>query len=256
MKLFATLAAAAVIFASCSGSGSEPATTPEIIGPTWQLVDGTVDGTPVSPPKSHPITVAFDGENLFGTASCNGYGGSYHLSGQVISVGGMSITEMACEPRSSMDAESLFMQGLSRVQLVEGQGQTLRLAGDGVDFEFEALESIADSELLGTVWVLDGLVQGDAVSSVSGERATLEFFSDGSFIGSTGCRTLVGDYQTSGSEIIVTSLSADGECPQDLMEQDSRVVTAFEGPIRIEISGDQMTTWVAGDEGLVYRADS
>ena len=42
----------------------------------------------------------------------------------------------------------------------------------------------------------------------------------------------------------------------ELVEQDSRVISVLEGGFRIEIEGDRMTTWVAGDEGLIYRADS
>jgi len=115
---------------------------------------------------------------------------------------------------------------------------------------------ITTADLQGTVWILDGLVQGEAVTSVSGDRATLEFFTDGSLIGSTGCRTITGSYVVSGAEVTFTDWAAYGECPASLATQDSRVISGLEGGFRVEIEGDTLTTWVTGTEGLIYKADS
>ena len=94
------------------------------------------------------------------------------------------------------------------------------------------------------------------MTSVSGERATLELFTDGSFIGSTGCRDISGSYVISGPNVQFTNWGAHGECPSEFAQQDSRVISALEAGFRVEIEEDQMTTWVAGDEGLIYRADT
>ena len=255
MKTYSALAVLLLLVAACS-SDDEPISSPEIEGPTWQLVDGTVDGEPVQPPASHPITLRFEDGVAGGTASCNGYGGDYQIDGNVLTLGPLANTEMGCEPPETMSAESLFLRGLGKVRLVEIEDPNLVLTGDGVELSFEALEQVPDAELTNTVWVLDGLIKGDTVSSVAGERATLEFFSDGSVIAGTGCRTLVGSYVINGGEVTVTNLSAQGECPEDLRHQDSQVVTAFEGNLRVEIEGDRLTTRVAGDEGLSYRAEA
>ena len=254
MKTYSVLVVLLLVLAACSPD-DEPVSSPEVEGPTWQLVDGAVEGDDIDPPASHPITIRFEDGQVGGTASCNSYGGEYQIDGNVVTLGQLANTEMGCAPPETMSAESLFLRGLGKVRLVEIEDSILSLTGDGVEMSFEALDPVPDAGLTSTVWVLDGLLDGDAVSSVAGERATLEFFSDGSLIAGTGCRTLVGGYVVDGGELTVTNLSADGECPEELHSQDSRVVTAFEGKMRVEIEGDRLTTWVAGDEGLVYRAE-
>ena len=256
MKLVLGLIALLFAVSACNSSGAEPAESPQVEGVTWQLNEGVVDGNPIDPPASHPITISFADGVASGTASCNGYGGDFQIDGNVVTLGALAITEMACEPPETMSAESLFMQGLSRVRLANVAGSKLTLSGDGVEMTFEELAPVPDADLTNTVWVLDGLIQGDSVSSVAGERATLEFFTDGSLIAGTGCRTLVGSYVVNGGELIVTNLSAEGDCPEDLQHQDSQVVTAFEGVMRVQVEGDRLTTWVAGDEGLSYLAES
>ncbi len=253
MKRFALLLALGMAIAACGGS--------ELSGSVegaWQLESGTHDGEPIPIVASHPITMTLESGQIGGTAACNGYGGEYQLSGNVFSItGGLAVTEMACQPDEVMESERRFLEALAEVGSVELQDETLVLSAGATGLIFTPLPPVPTAELTGTVWVLDGLIQGDAVSSpVAGERATLELFTDGSFIGSTGCRTISGTYQITGAEVQFTDWGADGECTEELREQDGRVISALEGGFRVEIEGDRMTTWVAGDEGLVYRAAS
>ena len=189
-----------------------------------------------------------------GTAACNNY---FYAGSLPVSEGqGFGVTEMACFPPKTMEAESLYLQGLSVVDDIELGSPNLTLTGPGVNLEFEPLAPVPTADLLRTVWVLIGLIEADTVTSISGERATLELFTDGSFIGSTGCRDISGSYVISGAKVQFTNWGAHGECPSELADQDSRVISALEGGFRVEIEEDQLTTWVAGDEGLIYRADT
>jgi heat shock protein HslJ len=223
---------------------------------TWQLETGMFDGLPIPMVASHPITMTLGGDQITGTAACNGYGGTYQVSGGLFSITEFSITEMACLPAEVMTSERTYMSALFNVEAAETIDGKLVMSGSRTEMVFAELQPVPTAELTRTVWVLDSLIQGDTVSSVSGERATLELFTDGSFIGSTGCRTIVGSYVTSGAEVQFTNFAANGECPAELASQDSRVISALEGGFRVEIESDRMTTWVAGNEGLIYRADS
>jgi heat shock protein HslJ len=109
-------------------------------------------------------------------------------------------------------------------------------------------------ELTGTVWVLEGLVQGESVSGVGGERATLELFSDGSMLGSTGCRALNGRYTIAGVEVTMAELSAHGDCPVELRDQDAVVVRVLGDGFRVEVDHEILTLTSTGNEGLAYRA--
>lgn len=225
----------------------------------WQLTGGTHAGESVPVFDSHPITLNLEAGRISGTAACNGYGGEYELSGSSFSiVEGLAVTEMACQPEEVMRSERAFLDAIAVVDEVELSNDGLVLTGPQTELRFEALAPVPTAELIGTVWVLDGLVQGDAVSSPArgASEATLKLFEDGTFEGSTGCRTISGQYRVSGAEVQFTDWGAVGECPSELTEQDSRVIGALEGGFRVEIEDDRMTTWVSGDEGLVYRAEA
>lgn len=222
---------------------------------SWQLTSGAVDGKEIPLTDTHPITLIFDGEDVGGTASCNGYGGTFELSGSTIRFGDLALTEMACMPEETMQAEALYSRALAVVTTVVLDDH-LTLAGPGVELEFEMLPAVPQAELTNTVWVLDGLVTGDAVSSVSGERATIEFFSDGSVLGSTGCRLLTGHYVVNGAEVVMTDLSAEGlECHPDLARQDDHIISVIEGTMRVDVAGNRLTVTAAGGDGLAYVAD-
>lgn len=251
MRRFVLLMGIGLMLAACGGGDAEDA----LIG-EWQLINGELDGQTLELVPSHPVTITFGDDAFGGTASCNGYGGVYQRAESAIVFDDIAVTEMACIPAEIMILESQFLQALQRADSVL-LAETMSLTGNGVRLMFQAVEPIEEADLLGTVWVLDTLIQGDTASSVTGDRATLEFFSDGSAIGGTGCRTFSGQYVVSGAEIVFTDLSADGQaCVGDLAAQDSHVISAIEGGFRVDIDGDRMITRTQGDQGLGYRAES
>lgn len=227
---------------------------PEGVTGTWQMFSGEVDGSPVPLVETNPITFTVTEEGFGGSAACNDYGIVLPLpdDGSFPEIG---MTAMLCEADDVMASEHAFTAGLWRVEAIVLEGDTLILRGNGVDLRFQSLEPVPTAALLDQVWVLDGFIQGEAVSSVGGDRATIEFFSDGSVLGSTGCRDFAGSYVVSGGEVFITSLNMSGECPGDLAAQDGMVVSALEGGIRVTIDGLTLSTWTRGGYGLVYRAE-
>jgi len=248
-RQFILLAGLGLLLAACTSTGGS-------IEGAWELDSGTFDGEPVPTVASHPITITLDQGSVGGTAACNGYGGTYVLSGDEIAFTEFASTQMACSPNQVMVSEQKYLTALFNVETAVVEDGQLILRGSHSELVYNELAPVPTADLQNSVWVLDSLVQGETVSTVSGDRATLELFSDGSFIGSTGCRTLTGDYILSGAEVVFTSFTAHGECSPELSQQDSQVISALEGGFRVEIDGDTMTTWVAGDEGLIYKSDS
>ena len=245
-------AAIALIATACLGSDF----TDSLEG-SWELRSGTLHGEPLTLLDSHPITMTLEDGEIGGTAACNGYGGQYTISGGAFSIeDGLAVTEMACSPAEVMESEREFLVALMAVDEIELTNDGLTLRGSQAELLFQPLEPVPMSDLIGTVWILDGLVDGDTVMSptAGAEKATLQLSEDGTFVGSTGCRDISGSYQMTGAEVQFTDWGAEGECNAELEEQDSRVISGLEGGFRVEIEGDRMTTWVAGDEGLLYRA--
>jgi heat shock protein HslJ len=222
---------------------------------TWQLDSGTIDGDPIPLVDGHPITLTLDGENAGGTAACNGYGGTYQLSDNQISFSDLFQTEMACMPEEIMDSEGAYLAALGRVDTIQAGGESMTLTEDDVELHFSLLPPVVDAGLNGTVWVLDGLIQGDAVSSVSGDRATLELYTDGSMLGATGCRTFNGHYTVDGDEVAVSDLSPSGQCGSDLESQDAAVIDVLGEGFSFVIDGTTLTLNADSGQGLVYRRE-
>jgi len=252
-KTFTLIAVASIVLAACGTS--EPLGPPAGLDGSWQLTSGTSQGTTLEPISTHPVTISFEGDEVTGTAACNGYGGTFETSDGEIAFSEMIITEMGCFPTEVMDLEQNFMAALVSVTEVIVTDDLLVLSGENTTLEFEALPPVPTSELLNTVWVLDGLVTGDSVSSVVGDRATLELFSDGSFLGSTGCRSFNGTYTEDAEGLRTTDITAQGECADDLAAQDSHVLAVLEGSFETEIDTRSLYITTSGDIGLVYLAD-
>lgn len=228
---------------------SEPAGDPT--GVVWELHSGSVDDGPVPIVTGHPITLSLTEDGAGGTSACNSYSGEYVFADDRIGFSELIQTGVGCMP-AIMESERVYLEGLTRVDRFSMGEEDLRLSGEGVELVFVALPPVPDAGLTSTVWVLDGLVRGDSVSSVGGDRATLEMFSDGSLLGSTGCRSLSGNYVVTGGAVSVTGLETGGTCPAELTEQDALVVRVLSDGFIAEVQGNTLTLTSPDDLGLVY----
>jgi len=252
LKSASLIAVVTVVLAACGSN--EPLGPPADLDGSWQLTSGIHQGIAIELLDTHPVSMTFDGTEVTGTAACNSYGGTFDVTESDISFSEMFRTEMACFPTEVMDLEENFMAALLAVTDVSVTDGLLVLSGETTTLEFEELPPVPTADLLGTVWVLDGLVSGDAVSSVTGDRATLELFSDGSLLGSTGCRTLTGTYEENSGSVETQTLAAKGECPDELSAQDSHVISVLEGPFQAGVDGQSLILTGSGGDGLTYRA--
>jgi heat shock protein HslJ len=164
-------------------------------------------------------------------------------------------TAMGCSPEAVMESERSYLDALLHVDTLTSDSGTLTLSGDGVELLFVSLPPANIEDLTGSVWVLIRLIDGDSVSNAAGDRATLELFTDGSMLGSTGCRSLHGSYTVDGAEVVMTEMSAEGDCPEALAEQDNHVVTVLGDGFRAVVEDRTLTITSAGEQGLVYRED-
>ncbi|MEL7159027.1 MAG: META domain-containing protein, partial [Actinomycetota bacterium] len=228
-------------------------------GSTWTLRAGGGSAGEIPIVDGWPLTIVFDGTNLGGTAACNGYGGTYTIDGHQLMIDGIGQTQAACEP-DVLASESAYLTALLDVDAIELAGDAeggyeLALSGAATELLFRA-EAPVPNEIQSRTWLLEALVRDGEAIGVAGQPAMLMIETDGSFTGSTGCRTLSGRYVEFGAELVFNEMAADGECPTALRDQDNHVIGVLEGGFVAEIEGDNLILTSAGNEGLRYRRSS
>jgi heat shock protein HslJ len=261
LKSLTALAALLLAAAACAGptlssdppaaaTPSEPPAAASPEGP-WQLIGGTVNGAPLVLVDEAPVTFVVEGSTVGGRSACNQYFGEFGLDGGQVRLTGLGGTEMGCE-EPIMTLETAYMTGLAQVEAATIDGDMLTLAGPDVELRFERLQPPPTADIVGTAWVLDSVIEGDAVSSTLGEPATLVLAADGTFSGSTGCRAISGRYVVNGAEIQFPEFATDGECPADLAAQDGHVVEVLGDGFSAAVDGQRLTLTDPNGKGLGY----
>ena len=246
----------ALVLAACGAPGATPSASSELaIEGSWQLISGRTRAGKVPILADRPITLSVEGSSITGTAACNSYGGRLVGAGGRVRIDELGMTAMGCEP-DVMASESAYTAALSAISRIGRDGDELVLDGPDVELRFIALPPPPTADLVDTTWVLETVFVGDVAASLMGERATLELRSDGTFAGSTGCRSFTGMWIEQGERITDTSMRMDGpDCPRDLVSQDSAVVSVVGDGFVPTIDGDLLTLTDPGGAGLVYRAE-
>jgi heat shock protein HslJ len=243
----AALLLAGCLLTSCAGVAGGP----DLSG-SWELVDGTVAGKALPDPERARATLVVEEGMLTGRSFCNTYSSAYSLDDGDLVVDGLGGTEMGCEPEI-MAAESGYLAALGAGGEVTLVDDGLLLTGEDATLRFRLLPPVPTSELTGTEWVLDTLIQGEVVSSVA-SASVLRFDPDGTFRGTTACQDLSGTWTTDGDELTFAEFVAEErDCPEELRPQDDHERAVLVDGVRVEIVEDRLT--VAGDSrlGLVYR---
>lgn len=234
-----------------------PAPSPDAPTGAWRLRSATADGAPIDATDDElaRATLVVEDGTVGGTAFCNSYGGDaeFRADGSM-TVGGLSMTEMGCEPSRLLELEQLFADHLMAATSWAIDADTLTISAPTGDWVFGREAPVEPAALVGTEWVLDTLIEGDAASNQPGmEAATLVFGEDGSLNGSTGCRTVTGRWTQQGATITMTELALDGTCAADAETLDAAIVGVLE-QVTVEIDGERLTLMASNGNGLSYQA--
>ncbi len=211
MTMFAAVAAALVL-AGCAQPGVPQAGAPVPSGTSTsagdtpgksvaQAVTGRTflstgaHGHDLAPGSTIRIEFGKDG-SVSASAGCNQMGGTARWDGAVLTIPNMAMTEMGCET-ALMDQEHWFGDLLTAGVTVALTGNELTLAANGVILDLlDRTVADPDRPLVGTDWVLDGIISGTgdsgSVSSIPGGiHATLRIDAErlSFFDGLNGCGT-------------------------------------------------------------------
>ena len=249
----AWLFAVPLLLAGCGGNTAGGSPADDAVG-EWELVSGTSGGRPLPQPAGSRATLTLDGSQAGGTSFCNHYSATYRRSGSSIEFDAIGGTEMGCAP-DVMEAEFAYTAALGDVDTLVVESVDLVLTGPGVELRFRPVPEVPPSELVGTTWVLDTLIDGEVASSVvAGSMVRLE--ADGTIIATTACHTLSGTWTRDGDEISLRDLvTQELDCPADYRTQDDHELAVLADGFRSSIEEDRLTALDADGRGLVYRAE-
>lgn len=197
------------------------------------------------------LSVSFqDGKVMF-YAGCNRQAGPFRIDNGHLVLEGLATTSIGC-----FGALGTQDQWLTQFMVVQPQLELMddRLTLRGAEATLVLLDrKIADPDrpLVGTLFTIDGFLQGDAVGTGSSMAvATVEFRSDGSLYVETACSTGAGRYEQSGSHLTLMNVTyADKECP-DATPSESRIRSILsDGELDFAIAGARITL-KRGEVGL------
>jgi heat shock protein HslJ len=160
---------------------------------------------------------------------------------------------MACAPEL-MEAESAYLAALGAVERAATADGYLLLTGGDAELRYRPLPEVPASDLVGTEWVLETLLDGEVASSTTGAEAVLGLAGDGTLTASTGCRGLTGSWSLEGDVVRVTGVEPEAAtCGPDVAAQDEQVVAVLSADFQVAVSEDSLTVTGADGLGLVYR---
>lgn len=232
------------------GGDPPPATAPgDLEGRTFLATDAF--GRALVPGSL--VRVSFTDGQIGASGGCNSMGGPYAIEDDRLVVRQLAMTEMACEA-ALMDQDA-WLASLLDGASIRLDGDTLTLSRDGAALTLVDRE-VADPDrpLVGTRWIVDGLITGDAVSSVPGGVVVALTFSDGRVDVEAGCNRGGGAVSVTAATltfgpIALTKMACEGSA----MEVERLVSDVLSGDVGYTIEAGTLTL-DAGTAGLTLRA--
>ena len=248
----------AIVIAACSAGGGAGSPSPSAPGADGQLDGRTflstgIQGAQLVPGTQVRLTFS-EGNQLNLSAGCNIMGGQYSLDGDRFTTAQLSMTEMACE-EPKMLQDDWLSRFVSAVQL-RLDGDTLTLTNGNITLTLLDEEVASpDQPVEGTLWALDGIVTGDAVSSVPvGVSASIRIV-NGEMELHAGCNqgggsVTVEEGTLTFGPLMLTKMA----CEQGPSMVESAIVSVLNGPVAYSVDADALQLTGPGGSGLIFRA--
>ena len=226
-----------VLAAACGDPTRTPSEQPGSIAGR-EFVSTQVEGRTLVPGTE--IFLRFAERGMSASAGCNNLGGEYTLQGfngttgtVVIESGGLSATEIGCDPQRHAQDTWLADLLVARPTFTLPDDETMTLTDGTSTIHFVDRDAAdPDRPLVGPTWRVDSIITGDAVSSVPGSgKITFMFGGDGrAVVTSENCTSVSVPYERSGDGITFGEYTADDiGCPAPWNESrallDAKTVT-------------------------------
>jgi heat shock protein HslJ len=248
---FSRIGAAALLVGLASACSLLPmGGTPDVAGRDFLSTSITVGGAeqPLAGGTSLRLTFSTD-DMLAAHAGCNHFGARYRIEGGVLGITEGVMTEMACDP-PLMEQDAWIFAFL-------GSQPRIRLDGDELELEEgDTLITLLDREvadpdlpLVGPVWTVSAIMDGDAVTSVPEDvRATLVFTEAGLVMVTTGCNSGQGGVEIRETTILFGDIALTRmACEGSAGEMEEAMLTVLSADVvRYEVDASVLDLSIAG----------
>ena len=245
--------AATLILAACGG-GEAP--SPRGSGVVGGLEGRTFLSTAVEGRtlvSGSTIRISFRGGQVSASAGCNSMSGAYRIdSGRLVATT-LAMTDMGCT--APLMAQDQWVAELLNGSTIKLDGTSLTLARATVRVTLlDRVVADPDRPLLGTRWVLDGIIAGDAVSSVPSGVSVAITLSNGRIAVEAGCNGGSGTATVSSTTITLGAIGLTTRaCAADVMGVEMTVMAVLRGTVTYAIEARTLTL-IAGSRGLMLRS--
>lgn len=241
--------------AACSQGAGKPAGA--LGGRTFLSESVTEDGRHRNLVPGTRISLSFEGGRVGATAGCNSMSGPVAVQRDRLVVGDLATTDIGCRPElHDQDSWLAGVLGADPAYVLDGNRLRLVAKGTAIDL-LDRVVADPDRPLNGTVWRLDGIVDGDAVSSVPGQvRATARFVDGQVAIDVEDCNTGGASVDIGPAELVVGPLRMTTRaCAAPQATVEAALVAVLRGRVAYRIEAALLTLDGAAGKGLVLRAD-
>lgn len=257
VKRVLLLSVTALLLSACgTATGPAGAEDESLEGRTFLSTAVTEDGAARELVPDTHIRISFDDGRLSASAGCNTMFGGYHLEDGELVVDGLGMTEMGCSSEL-MEQDSWLSELLTSRPGAALEGDQLVLTSGTTTLRLlDRVVADPDRPLIDTVWLVDSLISGDAVSTTPGDaQATITFAQDGSVAVMPGCNSGRGSYQQSGDTVTIGPLALTRKfCAGAAGELEQAVLEVLQSPeLTVEITAGRLTL-MGAERGLGLRA--
>jgi len=240
---------AALLVSACWSAGGSSAPSASLDG--RMFLSSGVTGHSLVPGST--VRLQFEAGRIGAGAGCNQVSGPYTIVDGRLTLGQVAMTAMGCE-QPLMDQDSWLVAFLGGAQVTLA-ADTLTLANGDVTMTLTD-RKVADPDrpLEGTRWVVDGIVTGDAVSSVPAGVTAALTIADGKLALEAGCNIGGGSVTVKPATVTVGPLMLTKKaCEPGPSMVESAVVEVLTGEVAYAIEADVLTL-TNGRIGLTLRA--
>ncbi len=236
IRRIGALVALAFLLAACSAG---PGTGGTLEGSQWVLASYDQQGTLVTVPETLYADASFASARVDGFSGCNEYQSLYVSGGRTLVVSRPSASARACD-QASMDFEQRYLELLQQGRLYSVRRDTLTMF-DGQGNTVLVFDAAPRNPLLGKWLVASyGTEPGTVVGVLPSTQLDVTF-GIASVGGFGGCNSFSGTYGTNGEAVRISRLATTQmACAQDVMDQETAFLKAFQGVSLIDPRGSQL----------------